>query len=180
MKGVRGLRAGARREGMNSKLLQLICALLFVACVRGGQAEVMYARTSTSVREGRRLSSPVVGRLRQGESVAVLERAGRHYRVSVGEGNGWVYYNKLAEQKPEDVASLLASAPAAEGIELAELEAGGALRGLSPTTRDYAEAAGVPQWALEAVEQMQSLQISAEQLDAFAREGNLGEYGEGQ
>ena len=65
-----------------------------------------------------------------------------------------------------------------EYLELTEIEAGGALRGLSPMAKKYAENEDVPAWALKAVEDMQGLKLSEKELDAFAREGGLGEYGE--
>jgi hypothetical protein len=45
---------------------------------------------------------------------------------------------------------------------------------------NYAKSADIPQWAVQAVENMQGLGITAQDLDSFAREGGLGEYGEGR
>jgi len=139
----------------------------------------MYARTSATVRADKTLSAPVVATLKQGDAVTVKAKEGTHYRVSVGGKEGWIYYNKLAEHKPEDVAALLSAGPT-RPIVLTELEAGGALRGLSPMAENYAKSADIPQWAVQAVENMQGLGITAQDLDSFAREGGLGEYGEGR
>ncbi len=156
----------------------VIAALIAVASA--GFAETMYARSSTEVRAARALSAAVVARLKQGDAVTVVERVRRHYKVSVGGKVGWIYYNKLAKQKPENVAALLAGGPTAGAIELTELQAGGALRGLSPMAEKYAEGANLPDWTLQAVEDMQSRKITDTELDDFSREGRLGEYGEGQ
>ncbi len=158
----------------------LASTLLFLVSSPALAAETMYARTSARVRADRTLSAAVVARLEQGDAVTVLGRSGRHYRVVFAGRGGWVYYNTRAEEKPEDIASLLAAGPATAGMELTELAAGGALRGLSPATQSYARGANVPHWAIQAVEQMQSLRIAPQELDAFAREGGLGEYGEGR
>jgi len=156
-------------------------ALLALVCVAAApaMAETMYARFSAPVRSGRTLRATTIGTLKQGEAVEVAAREGRYFRVQYRGQSGYVYYNKLAEQKPEDVAALLGGAPGAGGIELAELEAGGALRGLSPMAQDYVEAADVPAWAVQAVESMQAVEVTLQQLEAFQRQGRLGEYGEG-
>jgi len=139
----------------------------------------MYARTATPVRDGRTFSAATIGTLAQGQAVQVQARQGRYYRVTYAGRTGYVYYNKLADTKPEDVAALLARAPGAHGIRLTELQAGGALRGLSPMAENYVRARQVPQWAAGAVEAMQARAVTAQQLEAFQREGNLGEYAEG-
>ncbi len=139
---------------------------------------VMYARVSAPVRSERGLDAATLGRLDQGEAVQVAGREGGYYRLSYRGQSGYVYYNKLAEQKPEDVGALLGGG-LGRGIELTELEAGGALRGLAPMAESYAEGAEVPEWAVEAVEEMQGRAIAASDLEAFQREGGLGEYAEG-
>lgn len=157
-----------------------VAAVLTLVAASAVVAETMYARTSAVVRADKGLSAPVVAELNQGDAVDVLEKDGFHYRVSAVGKEGWLYYNKLAEQKPEDVAALLGADPA-RPIELAEMEAGGALRGLSPLAEEYAKRAkNIPKWAARAVDQMQGLKITRKDLEAFAREGRLGEYGEGQ
>jgi hypothetical protein len=140
----------------------------------------MYARTTTLVRDGTDLNAQAVTELKQGQAAEVLERGDRHYRVSAGGKTGWVYYNKLTDKRPEDVASALAGSPETQGITLAELKTGGAMRGLSPTGQDYAQAANIPQWARDAVDGMRARNVTAKELDAFARAGPLGEYSEGQ
>lgn len=160
--------------------IPLLALVGFVLAVGGALAETMYARTSTKVLEEKRLGAPVVATLEQGDAVGVIERSGAHYQVSVAGKKGWVYYNKLAQEKPEDVAALLARRPGTMVIRQDEVSAGGALRGLSPMAENYAEAADLPPWARQAVEDMQAREFTAEQLEAFAREGGLGEFGEGQ
>ena len=156
-----------------------LAAVLVFAVASVALAETMYARTSATVRADKKLGAPVVARLKQGDAVRVAGKEGRHYKVSVGGKEGWLYYNKLAEHKPEDVAALLSADPT-QPIVLTELDAGGALRGLSHMAENYAKDANIPEWATQAVEDMQGRGITAEELEAFAREGRLGEYGEGQ
>jgi len=141
-------------------------------------AGTMYARFSTPVRAERSLGAATLGTLKQGEAVEKLDRAGNYYKVSYKGRTGWVYYNKLTHDKPEDVASLLGGLGTGGGITLTELEAGGALRGLSPMAEDYAASRDVPKWAIQAVEDMQARTVSPEEMDRFEREGGLGEYGE--
>ncbi len=144
-----------------------------------GQVQTMYARFTTPVRSGMALSSTTVGTLQQGQAVQVDGRDGNYFKVTIDGQPGYVYYNKLDNKKPEDVATLLAAAPASQGLQLTEMEAGGALRGLSPMAEDYATSAKIPQWAKDAVEQMQARQVTLQEMDAFQRAGGLGEYGQG-
>jgi hypothetical protein len=136
----------------------------------------MYARTSVPIRSLRTLGAPMLGTLKQGEAVKVTGREGDYYRVIYDQHVGWVYYNKLTDQKPEDVSVALGGELSSQGIQLTEQEAGGALRGLSPMAENYAHEAQVPPWAVKAVEAMQARFISAQQLDQFQKEGGLGEY----
>lgn len=163
------------RRGSWALLVGLLLALVALPAL----AEVMYARFSAPVRSGRTVSSRTIGTLRQGEGVQVAGREGRHYKVTYKGQTGWVYFNKLAREKPEDVENLLGGGLAAGGIELTELEAGGALRGLSPMAESYARQAEVPKWAVDAVEEMQARGITAYELEEFQQQGGLGEYGEG-
>jgi uncharacterized protein YgiM (DUF1202 family) len=130
----------------------------------------------TEVRDGRSFAAAVVTRLEQGDPVQILGRTGRHYKVAVDGRSGWIYYNKLTEEKPEDISALLGSGPSTAGMDLDEMEAGGALRGLSPAAEKYAMAEDIPRWAVEAVERMQKLKTTPEDLESFARQGKLGEY----
>jgi hypothetical protein len=143
------------------------------------RAETMYARVSTPVRADRSLSAATVGTLAQGEAVETVRQEGNYYLVSYKAQQGWVYFNKLTGQKPEDVASLLGGPATGQGIQLTELNAGGALRGLSPMAENYARTSNVPDWAVKAVEAMQGRAVSSKALEDFQREGRLGEYGEG-
>ena len=184
--GVRIMEAvgrGHRRiAGVGRVIMRLsvrLAVVLVFACASPVFAQTMYARTAATVRADKKLSAPVVASLKQGDAVTVRVKEGSHYKVSVGGKEGWIYYNKLAEHKPEDVAALLGADPA-RPIVLTELEAGGALRGLSPMAENYAKGADIPEWATQAVENMQGLGITAEELESFAREGRLGEYGEEQ
>lgn len=156
----------------------LLAFAVLVALPVVASARQMYARMDAEVREGRSLSARVVARLKQGDTVRTLERSGRHYRVSVNGTTGWIYFNKLTEDKPEDISALLGGGPATGGAELSEMEAGGAVRGLSPEAEKYSTAKDIPEWAVPAVENMQARKISADELESFAREGGLGEYGE--
>lgn len=153
-------------------------ALLLALVALPALGAVMYARVSAPVRSAQGLEAATLGRLKQGEAVQVAAREGRYYRLSYKGQTGYVYFNKLAEEKPEDVSALLGGG-LGEGIELTELEAGGALRGLAPMAENYAEGADVPEWAVEAVEEMQGRAVTADELEQFQREGGLGEYGEG-
>ena len=154
----------------------VVLVMLLALTAAPALAETMYARYSTPVRAGRTLGSATLGTLAQGQAVQVVGRDGRYFRTVYAGTTGWVYYNKLADTKPEDVSAALGGDLSPGGLELTELESGGALRGLSPMAENYAEAAEIPKWAVDAVEQMQERGVTARELDDFEREGGLGEY----
>ena len=156
-----------------------VAFVLFLLGAAAAYGATMYARSSAVVRSERKLGAEVVARLRQGDAVETLGQQGRYYKVLVDGKTGWIYFNKLADDKPEDVASLLGSGAGAGAIDLTELEAGGALRGLTPMAENYIKASQLPQWVVKALESMQSLKIEQRDLEEFQREGRLGEYGEG-
>ncbi len=158
----------------------LFVTALIVALAAAGVAQTMYARTSTVVRDGTRLSAKLVTRLHQRDPVEVLARTGRHYKVNVGGKTGWAYHSKLAPDRPEDVAAALRQGPGEGMIKLDEIETSGAMRGLSPMAEKYAAGGEIPEWAVEAVEAMQGRGITPVELDAFARAGGLDEYAEGE
>ena len=161
---------------MNAARLTLVGIAVLIVCAVTAEAQKMYARMQTEVRESRSFGAKVVARLQQGDPVRVLEKSGRHYRVSADGREGWIYYNKLTADRPEDISALLGSGPSTEGMDLSETEAGGAIRGLSPAAEQYALAEQIPQWAVQAVERMQKRKPTPDQLDSFARQGGLGEY----
>jgi hypothetical protein len=155
-----------------------LAALVAAAAALPVLAETMYARFSTPVRADRALGAATFGTLQQGDAVQVTGREGSYYSVAYRGRTGWVYYNRLAGEEPEDVTALIGGL-GGEGIQLTELEAGGALRGLSPMAENYARAADIPRWAVDAVEAMQARSITAYEMEAFQKEGGLGEYGGG-
>ncbi len=162
---------------MRYKALLCLLALLALTALPV-LAETMYARFSAPVRSDRTLRATTLGTLEQAEPIEVAGREGRYFKVSYKGDTGWVYFNKLSTEKPEDVAALLGGGFGAEGIVLTDQEAGGALRGLSRMTEDYARSSDIPPWALRAVEQMQARSISDRDLELFQEDGKLGEYGE--
>ena len=162
---------------MRRTLTGAAVAAVLLAWGAAAAAEMMYARASAPVRAGSGLGAAALGTLAQGEGVAVTGRAGRYYQVDYRGRTGYVYANRLAPDKPEDVASLFGGGLGGQGIQLTELEAGGALRGLSPMAESYAASAEIPAWAVQAVEQMQACGVSAFDLEQFQKEGGLGEYG---
>jgi uncharacterized protein YgiM (DUF1202 family) len=168
-------------EGHPMRRMTVAAAVVALCCLTALPAlgQTMYARFMTPVRTGRALSSPTIGTLQQGEAVEVTGKEDNYLKVLYQGQPGYVYYNKLDTQKPEDVSALLSAEPGGQGLQLSAMEAGGALRGLAPMAENYASAADIPPWAKQAVEQMQARQVTLQEIDAFERAGHLGEYSEG-
>jgi hypothetical protein len=147
-------------------------------------AETMYAKKSgVKVTEAKSPTSKVIAMLKTGDSVTVLDKAGRQYQVKLSNGKkGWVFKFKLSEKKPSRSTGGRSGLSALTGktkIAAKESRAGGSIRGLKESTEQYAERKHISPAYRRAVDKMEELTISDEELQRFQQEGNVGEYAGG-
>ncbi len=160
----------------------LLLAAFLILSPGPAWAETWYVKSSrtrmTVDPSGR---SRTVGTLSAGQPVNVIGEKGRYYKISVGGKKGYVYKFKLTRKPPAgrkssrgggDLSSLLGG----QKMAAAESSSASSIRGLSPISEQYGKSQGIPQNQIEAVRQMESFQVSPEEVDRFLEEGGLGPY----
>jgi hypothetical protein len=152
--------------------------LCLAAALAGGGGEVVYARRpSVSIRSSRDpFDSEVVGRVRYGERLEVLEREGRWLRVRTRGVEGFVHAANVSEEAPKDLDER-----GLVRLGAGDVSGGAAARPFGEVARAYGR--GHPQADMAAVEAMEKVfrdaKARAEALDAFQRAGRLGDYAYG-
>ncbi len=169
---------------MKSLCLTLISLLLTVLVFPGGaDAAIMYAKKNgVKVTVDKSPLSKVVGTLQLGDAVKVLGISGRHAKVQLSSGKvGWIFKFKLSEKrikKPRG-RSALSILSGEEPIAAREARSGGSIRGLKEVSETYANGHQIDPIHQDAVDRMEQLRISQEELLRFQREGQVGEFSGG-
>ncbi len=147
------------------------------------RAETMYAKKDRiKVTAQKSPMSKVVATLQLGDSVQVLEKSGRHYKVRVGSGKkGWVFKFRLSP-KPVSTGEggdALAMLSGESGISAREARSGGSIRGLEEATEEYAKNKQIDPAHKESVERMERYKVLRDELIRFQQEGSVGEFAGG-
>ena len=170
---------------MKHVLWILVTIGLFVAFSAGMCfAETMYAKKDrVKVTTEKAPTSKVMATLSLGDSVEVLKKSGRQYQVKLSSGKtGWVFKFKLSAKKPSGKGSGgsgLAGLTGKNIVVAKEARAGGSIRGLKETTETYANKKQINPAHRRAVDKMEELVISDEELAQFQKDGGVGEYSGG-
>ena len=170
-----------RRVGWQSILIALMVAAFSAGNV---WAETMYVKKArVKVTAQKSPTSKVVATLRQGDPVQVVQKSGRHYKVRLRSGKtGWIFKFKLSLKKAGksrgggDVLALLAGE---SSIAAREARSGGSIRGLKEVSETYAKNQHIDPAYKQAVEEMERLVISEDELTEFQQEGSVGEFAGG-
>lgn len=161
-------------------LLLSILALSFPALLAAETLYVKSDRTKVFTEESAR--SKLVGKLKKGARVKVVEKSKRFYKVGLpGGSEGWVFKFKLTSKAPESLGGggdggLLAALGGEQKISAREESSGGSIRGLSPTSQKFGKSKGIPQSIIDTVISMENYRVSGKELDQFQSQGRLGEY----
>ncbi|MFH1016778.1 MAG: SH3 domain-containing protein [Pseudomonadota bacterium] len=161
-----------------SRFLHLSALFAVIVFPTTLSAETLYVNSPTAdLKSSTAASASVLAQLPRGTGVNVIGRTGSWVQVNAGGKTGFVYKFKLVAKKP--------SASGGSGL-LAGLGGGGAtaregstatsIRGLSPTSEKYAGRAAIKPEDVKMVKHMESVRVSKAELDAFLKDGKLGEY----
>ncbi|QPJ64752.1 MAG: SH3 domain-containing protein [Candidatus Nitrohelix vancouverensis] len=156
-------------------------ALFWVLFAGTAQAVSMYVKKpGVKLMAEDSSKSKVVAQLQEGASVEILKKSGKYYQVSTGGKTGWVFKFYLSSSAPAGGgggdADLLGSLGGRQKVAANETGSSSSIRGLSPTSQELAQKKGIPKESVQAVQAMESYQISNNDLDQFLQEGQLGEY----
>ncbi len=167
------------------KLLQIALFLLIVlGFANAGLAETLYVKKSdTKLQATDSAKSEVIAKLDEGTPVTVIKKLKRFYQVSEPGGKkGWVFKFKLTSKAPEKSSGgsgeLLGALGGKQKIAARESSSGSSIRGLTPVSENHAKKKGISAEDIKAVKEMETFQVSPEEMELFLKEGRLGEYGQ--
>jgi uncharacterized protein YgiM (DUF1202 family) len=125
-------------------------------------------------------SSGTVSELPVGTEVTVLQSEKRWYQVQTASGQkGWIYRGKVSNVPPEkeiqDTGNLFGEMQASS-ITADEAHTSRSIRGLSKETEQYAKQRGTPESYQKALDDVLAMRVTTQELEAFLRNGKIGEY----
>lgn len=167
---------------MHYALQRIFWTLCFVfAMTRPVSAETLYAKTDdTKVMEQESARSKVVASLSAGAPVEVIVKGKQFYKVGLSNGKqGWIFKFKLSQEAPAKGSGGSGFGEVLGGRQVMaarESSSGSSIRGLSPASQTYAKNKGLSPVAVQAVSDMENYRLPPKDLDAFMKEGQLGEY----
>ncbi|MBM4086123.1 MAG: hypothetical protein FJ272_15170, partial [Planctomycetes bacterium] len=135
--------------------------------------QVVYVKSRTARIRAHMSASAEGKEVPAGTPLKVLAKNEKYYHVQLPDGNtGWVFHVCVTDQRPDSGTG------STGGVTLAEALLGDRTCGLEPMAEDYAKKKGISQRSLDDARKMQELLVSSKEVDAFLREGKLGEYAE--
>jgi uncharacterized protein YgiM (DUF1202 family) len=167
---------------INFLLHLLIFLLVGLGFVTDVTAQTLYVKKSgTNLQASDSAKSKVIATLSQGTSVQVIKKDSKFYQVSAGGQTGWIFKFKLTDKAPEKSggdAGLLGALGGRQKIAANEASSGSSIRGLSPIAERHAKNKGIAEADIQAVKQMEAFHVDPKAMEAFLKEGKLGEYGQ--
>jgi len=161
-------------------LIQIILLAGIWLFTNSVSAETVYVkRSGTKLQATSSAKSKVLKKLGQGTALEVASKKGKFYEVTEPGGKkGWVFKFKLTSKKPSGGGSGLSSIVGERKVADSGSASGSSIRGLSPVSEEHAKKKGISQSDINAVKQMESVQISSSAVDQFLSGRKLGEYAE--
>ena len=170
-------------SSFNHKYLAItvMCGVIFFLPSLAWAATLYAKQEGVKVTTEKSPTSAVVTKLKLGEGVTVLSKAGRLAKVKTAKGKtGWVFTFRLSSTKPKGKSSSgLSGLTGRRKIAARESRAGGSIRGLKESTEQYAKDKQIKQEHRDAVDRMEAFSVSANELMKFKKAGNLGEFSGG-
>jgi hypothetical protein len=129
-------------------------------------------------------SSTTLMELERGTALSLIGEEGRWVEVATEDSQiGWVYRGKVSEEEPkmesfdeeEGLGGLLGDLSGSD-IRADAADSSRSIRGLSPETQAYANAAGTPQQSRDALDGLLSRKTSDDEIKMFLQKGKVGEY----
>ncbi len=173
-----------RNTGGQAMFIVLFLAMLAAFSVSDAAAETMYAKKAkVKVTEQKSPTSKVVATLNRGDSVQVIQKSGKHYKVRTRSGKtGWVFKFRLSAKKVEAAGGSGKSLGVLTGetsVAAREARSGGSIRGLKETSKGYAKSKNIDPAHEQEVEDMERFDVPEDELIRFQQEGGVGEFAGG-
>jgi hypothetical protein len=149
--------------------ITLVGALMLASVALGATVKVI--TQEAMIRKDKRFFAPVVVRVPYGQTIQELEREGDWLRVSYQGKQGWLHISAVQEQKFS-----LSSLAGERAQETTREEVALAGKGFTPEVESAFRSKN-PKMRYDLVDQVQSIKVAEQQLQAFIRSGNLKEPG---
>lgn len=156
--------------------------VLAVAALALAQTSLWVSSTGAKLKADTKATAATVADVPVGAQLQVLEAKDTWYRVAAPDGKqGWIYRGKVSETSPAGSSGgggggLFGAVTSGSTIQAASADTSRSIRGLSPETTEYADAAGTPKENREALDKVLALKVDAADLEKFLQEGRIGEY----
>jgi len=164
------------RYGLAAALLPALAALALA------EASLWVSSTGAKLKADTKATAATVADVPIGAQLQVLEAKDTWYRVTApGGAQGWIYRGKVSETAPAAPSGtggggLFGGLTGGSTNQAASADTSRSIRGLSPETTEYADAAGTPKENREALDRVLALKVDAAELEQFLQEGRIGEY----
>jgi hypothetical protein len=163
----------------------LLCLLSAVTALVAFAATILYVTSDVAeLKSARSSSSATLKVLERGTVLSLIGEEGRWVEVATGDSLiGWVYRGKVSAEEPqmesfdeeEGLGDLLGDLSGSD-IRADAADSSRSIRGLSPETEAYANAAGTPQQSRDALDGVISRKTSDDEIKTFLQIGKVGEY----
>jgi len=174
------LQVDRRRAGLRWLARALaVCAVWCAFDAAPALAKSVYVNTRyAKLRAGKTSADAEVAKLAYGQELTVVGEASGFWQVRTADGkSGWIARLWTADSLPSQSKVAESLGAAARGGSSGVAYTAGA-RGLAPEAEQYATEKGDYGAAVGAVKEMEKFEIGEAKLEAFLREGKLGEFAE--
>ena len=164
------------------RIIVAVAALLLFAATAFADEKRWVSSEGATLKAEALATSDNVADVKVGTEVTVVESGGRWLKVRTGAGQeGWIYAGRVSETAPTaevagDDGGLFGSTMQKSQINTAKADSARSIRGLSPEATKYAKDKGTPEATKKALDVVLARKVSAKELNAFLKEGKLGEY----
>lgn len=162
-----------------------VLALLLFAVTALAEDKRWVSSDGTSLKAEASASSGDVATVPVGTEVSVVESGGRWLKVRTSAGaEGWVYAGRVSDMPPAAEVGgddgLFGASLQKSQISTAKADSARSIRGLSPETAQYAKDRGTPEVYKKALDSVLGRKVTATELKAFLKAGQIGEYAQAQ
>ena len=163
------------------KTAMALLLLALGASAAAGAEKRWVVSEGTALKAEQSVSAASVTELPVGAELTLVEGAGRWLRVRTSDGKqGWVYAGRVSDTAPVAEGGggdgLFGDSLQKSQITTAKADSARSIRGLSPEVAQYAKQRGTPENLKKELDRILSRKVSDKDINAFLKEGKIGEY----
>jgi len=143
-------------------------------------AQEMYVKTNnTKLYSSAAPNSKIVDNLKKNDKVFILKKQNKFYNVKTQNNiTGWIYEHSVTAQSPttKKQDNKLLDSLSSDNYASRDSATSANIRGLSENSKQYAKKRSINPKVLKEIEQLETLNISDAEIEAFLQAGELGEF----